>query len=196
MERRGERTVAGHGTAGGYTLVELVMTISIVSVIALVPATVMLESIKVYARSSSTLDAAYQARLASECIKRDLRSLDDPSKIGAVSPALLTIVTPSGETISYVLLDGALTRNGDLLARGVSAMSITLRTQSGQVSVASIDVALVEVDLTVQTGDFPYRVLTSVCPGFARYVAALASPDAQQCPANAGGNPNRERELA
>ena len=155
----------------GYTLVELVMTMTIVSIVALIPAAVLLESMRVYVHVAPTLDAAYQARFATARIKADIRGLDDPSKLVSLTSSSFSITDASNTKFSYVLVGGRLLRNGDLLAEGVDSLTYRLKGLDGKTGISAAEVNLVEIDLSVKTGDTPYRVIASVCPGFARYDA-------------------------
>jgi prepilin-type N-terminal cleavage/methylation domain-containing protein len=148
----------------GYTLVEMVSVIAILSIIGMSSSYVVVESMKVYARTAPGLDASYQAHLACERMKRDIRDLGGTASITVFVADALAFDDSSANTISYSLSGGDLTRNGDLLARGVTGLTFTYRKSDGTPATTPAELALVEIDLTVQTGTEPYRLQTCVFP--------------------------------
>lgn len=164
MQRRPHTIDARASSARGHTLVEMVVVITVLGIIALVPSVVIVESMRIHNRVAPTLEASYQARLATEKMKRELRELDDTSKIGLMSATSLAFVDGEGDTITYALTGTDLTRNDDLLAQGVTDLNFAFVQQDGKVVSTSADLALIEIDLTVQVGVQEYRVLTMVHP--------------------------------
>ena len=76
----------------------------------------------------------------------------------------LTFDDSSDNTIAYSLTSGDLLRNGDLLARNVTSLSLDYWKSDGTAASAASDLHLVEIDLTVQSGAEPYRLQTAVFP--------------------------------
>jgi prepilin-type N-terminal cleavage/methylation domain-containing protein len=148
----------------GFTLVEMVLTISIVGIIVLVASFVVVESVKIYAGTATALDAAYQSRLALERMTREIHDVKDSSSITTFTASALTFTNSSNVSIAYALSSGNLTRNGDLLAKGATALSFTYWKKDGTSATLGSNVYLIEIDLTVQSGNAPYRVRTAVFP--------------------------------
>lgn len=151
-------------SASGYTLVEAVLTIVVLSIIGLSTSVVIIESMKVYARTAPALEASYQARLAIEHLQRDIRNLGDPTSITTFTPTAFTFVDASGSTIAYGVSGGDLTRDGDLLARGVSAFAFRYWRKDGAPATVPGDLELVEADLTVQVAGQEQRLFAVVSP--------------------------------
>jgi prepilin-type N-terminal cleavage/methylation domain-containing protein len=147
----------------GYTLVEMVAVMTILGIVGMVSSYVIFESMKVYARTVPALDASYQARLAVERMKSDFRDMKAGS-ITTYTSTALTFQLSAGQTIAYSLSGSNLLRNGDLLAKGVSAFTFGYRKEDGTSATAAVDLHLLELDLTVQTAGQPYRVQTAVFP--------------------------------
>ena len=147
----------------GYTLVEMVAVITILSILGMVSSYVILESMKVYARAMPAAQATYQARFAVERMKSDLRDLQAGS-ITTFTSTALAFQTTSGQTLSFSLSGSSLLRNGDCLAKGVTALVFRYWAQDGTVAAAAVNVNLIEIDLTVQVGNEPYRLQTAVFP--------------------------------
>jgi len=147
----------------GYTLVEMVAVITILGIIGMVSSYVVFSSMEIYARTVPAMDATYQARLAVERMKNEIRDMKAGS-ITTFTSTALTFQLSAGQTIAYSLSGSNLLRNGDLLARGVTAFGLAFWKANGTAASTAVDLHLVEIDLTVQTGDQPYRVRTAVFP--------------------------------
>lgn len=147
----------------GFTLVEMVAVITILGIVGMVSSYVIFESTKVYARTLPWLDASYQCRLAVEQMKSELRDLE-PGSLTTFTPIALTFQLLSGQPLTYSLAGSNLLRNGDLLAKGVQAFSLTYRKRDGTSALIAADVHLLELDLTVQAGGQTCRVQTAVFP--------------------------------
>lgn len=151
-------------TGPGYTLVEMVTVVVIMSIIGLVSTYAIIEGAKIYARTAPSMQASYQARLAIGWLRRDLHDMKDTDSITTFTSTALTFDDTSSNTLAYSLSAGNLSRNGDLLAQGVTSLTFTYWKSDGTTASAAADLHLVEVDLTVQFGDEPYRVRTVVFP--------------------------------
>lgn len=149
--------------AAGYSLVELVMVIAIAGVVSLVPAQVLLDSMKVYSRTAPRIQAAYQSGLAVERMKRDFRDLTSYDSISVMTSSSLTFDDSDG-TAAYALSGSDLTRNGDLIASNVSALTLTYRDEDGSATSTASAIRLLEIDLTVTMSGQPYRSLATVYP--------------------------------
>lgn len=147
----------------GYTLVEVVVVITILSIISLVPGYVVMESSKVYARSAPLLDAAYQCRLAAEWIRRDILDLKDADSIGTMNGSSFSFET-SDDKVSYNVVSDRLVRNGDDLVESVNALTFRYFKMDGTSATTNTDLHLVEVDLDVRVGDQDYRTQFTVFP--------------------------------
>ena len=76
----------------------------------------------------------------------------------------MTFDDTSDTTLAYSLSSGNLSRNGDLLAQGVTSLTFTYWESDGTTASSASDLHLVEVDLTVTVGGEPYRVRTAAFP--------------------------------
>ena len=164
MRQRRDKGRATEATISGYTLVEVVAVITILSVVGLVTSYVILESMKVYARTAPAMDASYQAHLSVGRMKREIRDMQDTASITSFTATSLAFDDSSGNPIAYSLAGGDLLRNGDLLAQGLTTLSFTYWKSDGTVAAAPTDLHLVEIDLTVQTSGEPYRLQTAAFP--------------------------------
>lgn len=159
------RQKASHSsTRGGFTLIELVASMTVLSVIALVAANVIMESMRVYARAVPAMDASYKSNLALRTMLRDIRDLDDLGSISTFGNTAFTFQDSNDTTVAYLLSGGRLTRNGDLLTDDVTSLTFSYLQKDGTTASDAEDLYLVEVDLTVRCSDQVLRARTIAFP--------------------------------
>ncbi len=149
---------------GGWTLVEMVTVMVIMSIIGLVVSYVIIESTKTYARTVPAMDASYKAELAANRMKREIRDMKATSTVSTMTSSALTFDDSSSTTIAYSLSGTDLTRNGDLLASGVSSLAFSYWQSDGTSASSASDLHLIELDMTVVTGSEPYRLQVAAFP--------------------------------
>lgn len=152
------------GRRGGYTLMEMVSVITIMSIVGSLASFVVIQSMQVYAFAVPSMEASYQARLASRRMVEDVRELGDPASISTLTSTAFTFDDAATNTVSYALSGTDLLRNGDRIARSVSGLTFEYWKSDGTVASAAADVHLVGIDLTVTSGGHPYRVRTAAFP--------------------------------
>lgn len=108
----------------GFTLIEIVMTIVLVSILASLAAVVILQGVRAYSDEDSRSDIHYQTRLAVERIAREARQISDCTTINVpVNPggtfSFFDINT--GVTVTFSISGTDLMRNADRLASGINA---------------------------------------------------------------------------
>jgi len=170
--------------AKGFTLIEIVITIVLVSILAGIAAMIILQGVRAYSDEQIRSDVHYQARLAMERMAREIRMIRSSSEFGAInSPGVpvLGIITnnPSnafsftdmtGTQITYALAGTTLNRTAggtNALAQGVAALSFTCFDNAGvQVAngAASTSAWTIEIDMTDTQGSETISMRTRVHP--------------------------------
>lgn len=148
----------------GYTLLEMIAVATILSIVGLVAALVIVESMKIYARTVPTIQAEYQARLATERMKRDIRGMSDGATVSAIDPAGLEFVDASGQTVTFKHSGGNLYRNDDLLAQDLSSFALRYWTDEGLPATTPAELHLVEIQLVARVGKSEFHAETVVFP--------------------------------
>lgn len=152
MSTRKNKSGSERVSTGGFTLIEATLTLVLLSLIGLTSAYVTTEAAMVQSRTEPRLEASYRARLACEWLQRDIRDLVDPASITVFTPTALEFLDPSGNVVSYAYSAGDLTRNGDLLASGLTTFGLRYWRANGSPASAPNELRLVELDLVVQVG--------------------------------------------
>lgn len=150
----------------GFTLVEIVSSLTVLAIIAMIATNVVMESTRIYARTVPAMDASYKAELTTNTLMRDLRDLTDLGAISEFTATEFTFEDSNGSEIAYLYSGTDLTRNGDLLAEGVTAFRFDFYEQDGSPAGDEDDLHLIAVDFTVQTGDQVQRRRTVAFPRF------------------------------
>lgn len=153
-----------HTFERGYTLIEMVLSLSIMIIVGGVASHVILQSMKVYSRTVPATDAAYQVSSSIERMKREIRAMKDRESLTEMTSTALSFENAADETISYEYSGGMLTRNGDLLAEGVTSFSFEYWQADGTAAITKADLRLLEIDLTVERGGQVRRMHTAVFP--------------------------------
>jgi prepilin-type N-terminal cleavage/methylation domain-containing protein len=149
-----------HNTSG-FTLIEIVITIVLVSILAGIAALIILQGVKAYSDEQSRSDVHYQARLAMERMAREIRHARSCAAItGPANPSgTLTFTDINGNAVVFSVSGGNLSRGADILATGItSAQPFRFLDQNGNETTACsvptvpTDIWFVDISLTAQQG--------------------------------------------
>lgn len=160
-----------HGSLPGFSLVELIVVITVLGIVASAGAVVLRDGIRGYLRGNEISSADWQGRLALERITRELRDIAPPTggvaNISAASCGSSTFVFSDikSTAISYTRSANALMRNGQPLADDISGLQFYCLQSNVQATTAPAAVYYVTVSMVVSTANTstPYR--STVKPG-------------------------------
>jgi Tfp pilus assembly protein PilW len=155
--------------AGGLTLVELVVTITLVGIIAGAAAMIIQQGMNAYLAGENRAGAQYQAGVAMERMARELRMIRSRNDIVSMTASDLRFTVAGGAQAGFVWVSPNLSRwNGagnDLLATGITVFSFAYFQQDGVTAAASSStVWFIDVALTSQQGDEMQHLRTRVHP--------------------------------
>ena len=128
--------------ACGFTLIEAIISIVIAGVLATLGARLMSSGFRTYFLGRELAQDAAQGTLAVERMTRDLRAVRSAADLTTIGASTITFVDVDGNTISYALSAGSVTRsqNGGTaqpLAANVSSLAFTYLQNDGQTTAAS-----------------------------------------------------------
>jgi prepilin-type N-terminal cleavage/methylation domain-containing protein len=157
------------GTPNGWTLVELIMVMVIVGLLAIFVGPLLLNAVRAYDRTQTTVNTYGKMRYAMERMVRELSGIRrnpanttqyDVAAMTATTftftnedtpPTQVTITSGGGNlTLTYVGIAG-----GTLTDR-VTAFSLTYYRHDGTVTANSTELEFVEISLTVSDGTTNY----------------------------------------
>lgn len=141
----------------GFTLVELVLVIILLSIVSAIAAIPLMEGARAYTSTEVRTDLTNQGRLAIERMAREIRTIRSRTAAdlpGCCSASTLSLVDTAGTAIVYTSDGVNVTRNGVVLA---SAGAVTLNfsyLQQDGVTPAGLptQVWVIQVDMTDSRG--------------------------------------------
>jgi prepilin-type N-terminal cleavage/methylation domain-containing protein len=142
--------------AAGFTLIEIVITIVLVSILAGLAGMVILQGVRAYTVEQTRSDVHYQARLAMERMAREIRMIKSQADISAMAAANLRYTDANGSNTGFNWVNPTLNRwNGagnDALATGITAFAFAYVKIDGTAASAASEIWFVDISLTSQQG--------------------------------------------
>jgi prepilin-type N-terminal cleavage/methylation domain-containing protein len=151
---------------GGFSLVELILVIIILSTIAAVGSQMLSSGFNAYFSGRDLIDAEWQGRYAMQRISRELRDVRSATSGDLVmSSSQITFTDNSANVITYALSGNTLTRNTLPLADGVTSLSFYYIQADGSTTATSAaDVMYISVDIAVNLNNSSYSLRNTLHP--------------------------------
>jgi prepilin-type N-terminal cleavage/methylation domain-containing protein len=161
--------IGGTPHSRGFTLIEIVITIVIVSILAGLAAMIILQVITAYYTEQSRSDVHYQARIAMERMAREIRVIRSAADITTLSATNLRFTDVSGTAMGFQWIDPTLNRwNGasnDVLASEINPFSFSYYQTDGVTpAVLAANVWFIQIDMTSVQGTETLPIRTRIHP--------------------------------
>lgn len=154
--------------AGGATLIELVMVITIVGVLVGVSSMYIKETIDLWSFLSFRTEAVAKQRAALMRMSREIRQIKSTATIYNASAARFSFQDMNNATIDYSVNATNLMRNADILANNLGTMTFAYYDVNNtvlSVPVANLtSIRRIAIQMTVQTGGRTKTIATQVYP--------------------------------
>jgi len=147
----------------GFTLVELVVTITVVAVIAAMGTGLLVEVGRAYSISKTASGAYADAHHALERVRLELAGLTAPTDISSMGATSITF-TAWGSPTTYSLSGGTLRRDGQALATGCSKFELTYYQSDGSIAAAPAAVRRIAVEIAITRRGRTAQLRTEVFP--------------------------------
>jgi prepilin-type N-terminal cleavage/methylation domain-containing protein len=132
----------------GFTLIELVLVIMLVSIVAVIGSVVLGQGMHAFVDFQNITDADWQIRVALETMTREIRNIRYSSDITVASATQLSFVDNNGKSVSFSLSGNTLMENSQVLADGISSMTFTYYNSALSITTTPSAVVLVELQIT------------------------------------------------
>jgi len=151
--KRQESELCGKQEAAGFTLVEIVITIVLISIIAALAAMVILQGVQGYSAEDQRSNIHYEARLAMERMTREIRLIrNQGTDIATMTSTNLQYTDVNGASVGFNWTSPNLSRwNGvgyDLLASGITSFTFSYLQQDGVSPATTANVWFVDIVIT------------------------------------------------
>jgi len=146
----------------GFTLVELLITITILGVLSVLMLPVIQTGFNGYFTARNITEANWQAEMALERMTRDIRDIPSPSSISVANSNQLTFVGATNNSVSYTLSGTNLLLNGNILAQGVNSVTFGYFTSAGAVAGTIASICYVTITLNITDNNVNYTLQTTV----------------------------------
>jgi prepilin-type N-terminal cleavage/methylation domain-containing protein len=154
----------------GFTLIEIVMTIVLVSILASLAAVIILQGARAYSDEDSRSDINYQTRLAVERIAREARQISDCITITVpANPGGTFSFTDinTGAMVTFSISGTDLLRNADRLASGINSAQSSfsfLDADGATLTTACPGIWFIDISVTDANGSQSLPIRTRVHP--------------------------------
>lgn len=149
----------------GFTLIELVFVIMLMSIIAGISSVVISSGFKAYLASKNVIGADWQARYALERMARDIRAIQSPRSIITASARQLSFTDTNDHAISYSLSGNSLMLNeANIVADGVQSLAFSYFDKNGVNTAILANIRYVTITLNIILNNTDFAISTSVYP--------------------------------
>ena len=146
-----------------FTLVEVVVTITVLGVMGALGAGIVAEGGRALARARDTTDGLSECAYALERIEIDLSGLADRSQVTAMGAHSMTL-SISGSPVTYALSGTDLLRGSKALAKNVTAFNLTYYKADGTLAAAAADLNRIGIEVAVTCNGDTTALRTEVFP--------------------------------
>lgn len=148
--------------SNGFTLIELIIVITIIGIIAGVVGYILLGTVDAWTFKAKRNDLLWDGRLAMNRIVKEIREIKDDTSVTTATSSQFRFININDEDITYGLSSTNLNRTEDgtanIIAQNVSSLSFTYYNSSGDtigtpvVSPGETDIRRVRINLTLTKG--------------------------------------------
>jgi prepilin-type N-terminal cleavage/methylation domain-containing protein len=149
----------------GFTLIEFVMVILLISIIAIVGSQMLAQGLKSSLTLQDITNASWQGQLAIERMMREIRYVRSAVDILIRTNGQFSFVDMNGNTIDYKLIGTNLMRNAQILASGVNTLTFTYMDKNGNTVANTTDVHYVGITMNITLNNTQYTLTSSAFLG-------------------------------
>lgn len=149
--------------APGFTLIEMVIVIVVMSIVATMVGTFMASAIHAYTGGRDANEVMGRGQFALERMKRELRELRSPADVTTWTATQFSFVDIYGQNIDYSFSGAQLLRNGQVMVDGITASGFSYLQADGQtLPAASTDIRIIGFSFSVAVGDYQQHAAATV----------------------------------
>ncbi|MDX2165306.1 MAG: prepilin-type N-terminal cleavage/methylation domain-containing protein [Gammaproteobacteria bacterium] len=146
----------------GFTLIEMIIVIVILSIIAGVASRVMGAAFNSYYDNQQIVNANQQGRLAIERMIRDIHAINSTTSITTANASTFTFTDVNGNAVTYTLSGTQLTRNGVVLADGINTLTFGYYNGAGAAAGTTTAIRYVNITLNITQNSVNYTLKATI----------------------------------
>lgn len=148
----------------GFTLIELVMVLVIVSVISVVLGKALYQAFQTFITAQNAQEVDWNGLIALQRINNDIHTIRSSASITTIGSNNFVFTDVNGNSVQYQLSGTNLMRNTQVLAAGIQSLSFTYSNASGSATTTPSAVRYVTTTITVahQNMSLPFVTVTGV----------------------------------
>jgi prepilin-type N-terminal cleavage/methylation domain-containing protein len=146
----------------GFTLIELVMVIILFGIVTIGATRFFLQGVTGYVDAQNVTNANWDGQVSMMRMTRDIRMIRSANDITTNTSAELSFTDVGGNAIDFKLTGSNLMRNTQVLARGVTGLTLTYFDKNGASNSTPSSLHYVTIALTVTDNNTNYTLTTSV----------------------------------
>lgn len=157
-------------TSFGFTLIEMVIVITVTAILALFLAGAIEKGVESWYFVADRSDLMTQTPYALNRMARELRYIKDSKSVYAAASNTITFTDANNNSITFSLSGNTIYRNNDILLDGVAAFSLQYSDANGNIIVAPLvnpaktDIRKIKIFIRTQKGSNPLDMETTLKP--------------------------------
>lgn len=154
----------------GFTLVELIVVIVIVSALAAGSALLLAQGFQAYTVAQNTINLQTLGRTALEIMGRDLRAIRSPADIITATPNSINFIDVINRNIFYQVSNGQLQRqigtsgSFQTLVNNVQNITMSYYDATGTATTQNTSIRYIVIDLTIKINNISFTLSEGVYP--------------------------------
>lgn len=150
----------------GFSLIEMLLVVIILSIIAALGGQMLSTGFNSYFTGRDIINAEWQGRYGLQRMSRELRDVRSATAADlTIGASQITFTDNNANVITYALSGSTLTRNGQPLADGVSALSFDYIEDDGvTTATAAVDVWYISATVNVSLNGSVYALRNTLHP--------------------------------
>ncbi len=141
---------------GGFTLIELVLSLALTGLVATVLAPLITQMAKTYLSTSTSRAIQSEVESGMARMAWEMRQIPSSAALLSIGPNQLKFQYPLGTTISYSLGDGTVLRNTDILINNATSLMFSYYDEDGKLTTIPANVRSIAMQVSALMAGDPF----------------------------------------